>query len=186
MYKLFQSLNLFLTLSYSLAQKGNSLTTTCLSVNSKFDYSWIIDSGATDHMTSCPKLFSSYSLCACNKNFKIADSSFPVIVGIGTVKLTPLLILHDVLHVSNLSCNLSFISIITSDHQCQANFYSSYCEFQELTSGRMIGSAREKDGFYYFEDGSDSDRQCQSTCLNSIFVPKASVEHLHFLVKNGL
>ena len=38
----------------------------------------------------------------------------------------------------------------------------------------MIGNAREKDGLYYFEDGSDSDRQCQSTCLNSVFVPKDS------------
>ena len=74
------------------------------------------------------------------------------------------------LHVPNLSCNLLSISKITSDLQCQTNFYSSYCEFQELTTGRMIGSAEEKDGLYYFDDGSNSSRRCQSTCLNSFSV----------------
>ncbi|KAG2725978.1 hypothetical protein I3760_01G090300 [Carya illinoinensis] len=92
-------------------------------------YSWIIDSGATDHMTGCSKLFSSYSPCAGNKRVKIADGSLSVISGTGTIQLTSLLTLHDVLHVPNLSCNLLSISKLTSDHQCQANFYSSYCEF---------------------------------------------------------
>jgi hypothetical protein len=97
--------------------------------------------------------------------------SLSVIARIGTIKLTSLLTLH-VLHVPNLSCNLLSISKITSDHHCQANFYSSYCKFQELTTGRMIGNAKEKMGLYYFDDGPNLSRQCQSTCLNSVFVSK--------------
>ena len=38
----------------------------------------------------------------------------------------------------------------------------------------MIGSAKEKDGLYYFDDGPDSSRQYQSTCLNSFSVSKDS------------
>jgi hypothetical protein len=123
-------------------------------------------------MTSCSKLFSSYSLCAGNKKVKIIDGSLSVIAKIETIKLTSLLTLHDVLHVPNLSCNLLFISKITSDHQCQANFYSSFCEFQELTTGRMIGSGKEKVVLYYFDNRHHSSRRCQSTCLNSVFGSK--------------
>ncbi|WP_409241125.1 hypothetical protein, partial [Escherichia coli] len=56
----------------------------------------IIDSGATDHMTGFSKLFSSYSPFAGNKRIKIVDGSLSVIAGIGTIKLTLLLTLHDV------------------------------------------------------------------------------------------
>ena len=151
-----------------MVQKGNSLATAFSGVIPNSVLSSIIDSGATDHMIGGSKLFSSYSPCAGNKKVKIADGSLSVIAGIGTIKLTSLLTLHDVLHVPNLSCNLLSISKFTSDHLCQANFYSSYCEFQELTTRRMIGNAKEKDGLCYFDDGPNSSRRCQSTCLNSI------------------
>ena len=36
----------------------------------------------------------------------------------------------------------------------------------------MIGSAKEKDGLYYFEDGPDLSRQFQSTSVNSVSVSK--------------
>ena len=93
-------------------------------------------------MTGCSKRFS-YSPCAGNKKVKLADGSVSAISETGTTKLAPLITLHDVLHVPNLFCNLSSIIKFTYDHQCRANFYSSYCEFQKLTTRRMIGSAKE-------------------------------------------
>ena len=36
----------------------------------------------------------------------------------------------------------------------------------------MIGSAKEKYGLYYFDDGPDLSRQFQSTSVNSIYVSK--------------
>ena len=82
-------------------------------------------------MTSYLKLFSSSSPCACNKKkkVKIADGSLFVIAEIGYVQLFPSLILHNVLHVSNLPCNVPSINKITFDHKCHANFYPLYCEF---------------------------------------------------------
>lgn len=50
--------------SCSMAQKWNYHIACCLNTNS--NTSWIIDSGASDHMTGSSKLFSSYSLCAGN------------------------------------------------------------------------------------------------------------------------
>ena len=140
LYKLFQSPKL------SFVQKGNPLVTAFFGVVPNSIHSWIIDYGATNHMIGCSKIFSSYGPCASSKKVKLADRSFSAIVGMGTIKLTSLITLHDVLHVPNWSCNLLSISEFTFDHQYRANFYSSYCEFQKLTTGRMIGSAKKKMG----------------------------------------
>ena len=117
-------------------------------------------------------MFFSYSPCAGNKKVKLVDGSLSAIAKMGTIKLTSLITLHDVLHVPNLSCNLLSISKFTSDHQCRANFYSSYCEFQKLTTGRMIGNAKEKDGLYYFDDGLALSTQFQSPSVNFVFVSR--------------
>ncbi|ESR50019.1 hypothetical protein CICLE_v10033756mg [Citrus x clementina] len=62
--------------SCSLAQSSNFFTTTFTCINP--NTSWILHSGATDHMTGSSQLFSSYSPCAGNKKVKIAYGSFAI------------------------------------------------------------------------------------------------------------
>ena len=95
--------------SCSLVQKGNHIVASCFSVSSI--HSWIINSGATDHMTWSSKLFSSYIPCAGNQRVKIVDGSFPIVISL-------VLTLHNVLHVPKLSCNLLSISKLTADQNC--------------------------------------------------------------------
>ena len=109
-------------------------------------------------MTSSSQLFSAYSPCAGNKKIKIADESLSVIADMGSVIFSPTLTLHKVLHVSNLSCNLQSISKLTSNLKYRANFFPSFYEFQELTTGRMIGCAKESGGLYFLENGSSMTR----------------------------
>ncbi|XP_058188017.1 uncharacterized protein LOC131304703 [Rhododendron vialii] len=45
---------------------------------------WIIDSGASDHMTGCSFVFYSYSTCSGKDKVRIADGSFSAISGKGT------------------------------------------------------------------------------------------------------
>ncbi|XP_016738875.1 uncharacterized protein [Gossypium hirsutum] len=45
-----------------------------------------------------------------NKKIKVADRSFSTIAGKCTVKISSFFVLHDVLHVPNLACNLISIS----------------------------------------------------------------------------
>ena len=59
---------------------------------------WIIDSGASDHMTGRHNLFYSYTPCN-NKVIKIADGSLSSVAGIGNIRLSQNLILKSVLHV---------------------------------------------------------------------------------------
>lgn len=113
---------------------------------------WIIDLGASDHMTCLFHLFDSYSSCSNNSSVKIADGTLSPIAGIGTITLTNYLSLKSVLHVPSLNFNLISVSKFTTDNSCLAKFSSSSCQFQELSSGRMIGSARFHGGLYFFED----------------------------------
>ncbi|KAH9648489.1 retrotran gag 3 domain-containing protein [Citrus sinensis] len=66
------------TLSGSLAQTGSI-------INALFSHSttapWIINSGASDHMTSISSLFNSYYLCPGNKKVRVADGSLSSIAG---------------------------------------------------------------------------------------------------------
>lgn len=133
-------------------------------------FSWILDSGATNHMIGCSNFFSYYSPCAGNKKIKIADGSLSAIAGIGSIKISPSLTISNVLHVPNLSCNLLSISKLTCDHNCVAKFSHSHCEFQQVGSGRTIGSAREDGRLYFLEDGANSRNLVQNTCFESVSV----------------
>ena len=121
--------------------------------------SWIIDSGASDHMTGCAQLFSSYIPNHGHTKVRIADGSLSPIAGIGTIKINSTLILKSVLHVPKLSCNLLSVSKISKDCNCRVVFSHIGCEFQELNSGKRIGSAREREGLYYFDGDNDENKQ---------------------------
>ncbi|KAI5422106.1 hypothetical protein KIW84_045526 [Lathyrus oleraceus] len=96
LYKLLESP----TPSCSIATKGNFAF---LSVSPS--HTWIVDSGASDQMTGESTLFSSYSPCAGNQKIKTTNDSFLAIADKGSVVLSPMLTLKNVLHVPNLSCN---------------------------------------------------------------------------------
>ncbi|KAG6535832.1 hypothetical protein ZIOFF_000861 [Zingiber officinale] len=61
---------------------------------------WILDSGATDHMTGISQYFSSYTPSAGNQKIKIADGSFATIAGKGKgpVPISQSITVKDVLH----------------------------------------------------------------------------------------
>ncbi|KAG6470271.1 hypothetical protein ZIOFF_071336 [Zingiber officinale] len=59
---------------------------------------WILDSGATDHMTSISQYFSSYTPSAGNQKIKIADGSFATVAGKGLVPISQSITLTNVLH----------------------------------------------------------------------------------------
>ena len=164
----------------SFAQHGKFpvVSFTCSNSNC----TWIIDSGATDHMTGSSSLFSSYKPCAGNRKVKIADGSLSPIAGTGDVKLSTSLTLSNVLHVPKLSCNLISISKLTQDLNCQAKFFHSHCEFQDTASGKMIGNARECGGLYILDEESNSSKIDQeNSCLKTTLVNKDNEIYLwHF------
>ena len=122
---------------------------------------WIIDSGASDHMTGQSQLFHPYLPSSGLNKVCIVDGSFSPIAGKGKIALTPTLTLSSVMHVPKLSCNLFSVSKFTETNNCVAKFFPSYYEFQDLGSGKTIGNAGEIKGLYYFDDGAIREEQVQ-------------------------
>ena len=50
---------------------------------------WIIDFGATDHMTPHSSCFSSYNVLSCNQHINVANGSNTPITGHGNIHLQP-------------------------------------------------------------------------------------------------
>ena len=110
---------------------------------------WIIDSGATDHMTFNSQNFSHRSPTE-TKNVSYADGTPTPVHGAGSVSLSSSLNLSSVLHVPTLSNNLLSISQITKSLNCIVTFWPSHCVFQDITTKKTIGTGREKGGLYYY------------------------------------
>ena len=112
--------------SVSLAQIGSALNAFSCCFNS---IPSIIDSGASDHMTSFSNLFNTYSPCSGSEKIRIVDGSFSPIPLKGLVKLSENIDLKSVLHVPKLTCNILFVSKLTKNSNCRVFFYNSHCEF---------------------------------------------------------
>ncbi|KAK8934710.1 hypothetical protein KSP39_PZI014426 [Platanthera zijinensis] len=123
---------------------------------------WVIDSGATDHMTGSSTGFVSYTPLSGRDKVSIADGSLASIAGKGTIPCSSLT-LSSVLHVPTFTRNLLSISHLTNSMHCSVTFLPSSCVFQDLTTGKVIGSGSMVDGLYVL----DSDAAPPTTALYS-------------------
>ena len=132
-------------------QRGKSTSIfSLLSYKGSYD-KWIVDSGASDHMTSFTIKFMNYKPCKESIGIVVANGSMCKAAGRGDMKSSGLK-LNSVLYVPNLKCNLLSVSKITNDLNCSVTFFPSCCKIQDLTSGRTIGNAEEKNGLYYLSE----------------------------------
>ena len=93
-----------------MANSGKHQILASISLFSKdLSKAWILDSGATDHMTFSEKSFESYEKLAPGKNVQAADGTLLPVVGFGSMKMQPIGTITNALHVPNLFIN--FISV---------------------------------------------------------------------------
>ncbi|RVX23597.1 Retrovirus-related Pol polyprotein from transposon TNT 1-94 [Vitis vinifera] len=151
-----------------LSQVGSGSTTgIAFTANRGGMKPWIVDTGASDHMTGDAAILQNYKPSNGHSSVHIADGSKSKIVGTGSIKLTKDLYLDSVLHVPNLDCNLLSISKLARDLQCVTKFYPNSCVFQDLKSGKMIGSAELCSGLYLLSCGQFSNQVSQASCVQS-------------------
>ena len=117
-----------LNLDKSHASTANFVGTANFAGNAIFlpgnEDEWILDSGASDHMTFQEKFISSHTTIPHFMPIKIPDGSFVPAKSLGDVSLTPLITLKDVLHIPSFSYNLISISKLTKALNCVAHFFS--------------------------------------------------------------
>lgn len=99
--------------------------------------SWIVDSGASDHMTDM-KFFQSFRTCTDSHTVRIANGSCSKVARYGSITSTPNIYLSSVLFVPDLNCNLVSVSKLVQDLRCTAKFLNFSCVFQDSASGRRM------------------------------------------------
>ncbi|XP_068475074.1 uncharacterized protein [Phaseolus vulgaris] len=111
--------------------------------------SWILDSGATDHVCTCLSEFTSYK------------SSKPVLISLpnghsfytsysGTVAFSNRFYLTNVLYVPEFTFNLISASKLASNLNCHLIFSSKNCVIQDNLTKDKIGTVEAKNGLYVF------------------------------------
>ena len=118
-------------------------------MNGKFDdTAWIIDTGATHHVTE------EKSWIFDIKNFECPVGSLPngetVSASlVGFICLLDKISLTRVLYVPNLHCNLLSVSQLIDDLHCIVQFNAYMCAIQDKTK-KLLGTGARRDGLYYF------------------------------------
>ncbi|KAM1512917.1 hypothetical protein ACFX1Z_024415 [Malus domestica] len=109
---------------------------------------WIIDSGATDHVTaSSPLLNPSY--LPHTATIQTPDGSQTSIESISSLQVTPNLKLDHVLKVPKFKVNLLSVSKLTRALNCVVIFFPEFCVVQDVSTRRMIGLGKRHNDLYY-------------------------------------
>ncbi|RVW41703.1 hypothetical protein CK203_082063 [Vitis vinifera] len=143
----------------SVAQPGNA--SACLTHTSSLG-PWILDSGASDHLSGNKDLFSSITTTFALPIVTLANGSQTVVKGIGLALPLPSLPLISVLYTPECPFNLISISKITCTLNCSITFSDKFVTLQDRSTGKTIGIGRESQGLYHLTSDS-SPAVCIST-----------------------
>lgn len=110
------------------------------SFQGKIPNQWLLDTGATDHITFH---FNNY---ISHHNIKpvciTLPNSFQDVTSIaGTVKISNSLLLHNVLYVPSFHVNLIYVTRLLLFEPCYLTFTNSSCIIIQSATERMISSA---------------------------------------------
>jgi hypothetical protein len=135
----------------------------------------IIDSGATDHITSSPKL-----LVNQRKNTLLPPVTMPSgeqapITSIGNLPLNSTVTLKNVLGVPTFKVDLMSVSRITKDLNCSVTFFPYWCILQDLRTKTTIGLGKQRDGLYYLVALASEKPQHPSAATISCHSPSSQV-----------
>lgn len=101
-------------------------------------------------MVNSISLFTS-DITPCHSVVKLPDGKSATVSFIGTVSLSPTLVLKNVLCVPSFRFNLISASKLTTDLHCCLIFLSGYCLIQDLTTWKRIGLGKENSGLYVLQ-----------------------------------
>ena len=110
---------------------------------------WIVNSGASDHMTQESKLFNSYIPCSGKHKVLVANGLNIPVHGKWSIVINKHITLDSVLHVPEMSTNLLSISKLMKSQNYSVTFFSNRCVFQDLIIGKIIGNAEKREDLYY-------------------------------------
>lgn len=108
---------------------------------------WILDIGATDHITFNISLFLDYKSIVHNP-VSLPDGSQANASISGTVAISPFLTLHNVLYIPSFHVNLVYIAKHVESNVFFVQFSVNSCHILQNNSKAMIGIANMQRGLY--------------------------------------
>ena len=112
------------------------MTSVCL-LNFHSTTEWILDSGATDHITYNNDHLE--NLTPCFINICLPNGQSTVVHFKGSLKLTPSITLYDVLLIPDFKFNLISVSKLCQNLSCVIYFHSHNCIIQDPMKKRVLG-----------------------------------------------
>ncbi|CAL9029010.1 unnamed protein product [Prunus brigantina] len=110
---------------------------------------WIIDSGASNHMTFDSTNLKTRTTPSLTSMANANGQSYPV-TGAGTVDLSPNLTLEHVLLVPSLSQNLLSVGQVTEQLNCFVLIYPLFCLLQDIRTQEIIGRGTKRGGLWHW------------------------------------
>lgn len=136
---------------------------------------WIIDSGATDHITAHLGIL--VNPVPCNAFLQLPNGHTINVTHVGDVCLTPTLILHRVLCVPTFAHNLLSIPKLLLDTNSNAFFTASTCSIQDPVSKKELEIGKIEDGLFIFTASPESSFTSVSSFCNQLSSISADLWH---------
>ncbi|KAK9681660.1 hypothetical protein RND81_10G018600 [Saponaria officinalis] len=109
---------------------------------------WIVDTGATDHMTSHVDLLHDVGSLSRPVLVALPDESTKRVHQIGRLVLTPHIVLTHVLVVPDFQRNLLSVRKLLSSSNLTVIFISHECQFHDLSSKVIVATAKKRGDLY--------------------------------------
>ena len=146
-------------------QQQQPIVSNCTGISLIPGHVWIIDSGATHHVCHDIRLFESFDDVTVTSSIMLPNGQNVDISRVGTVRLTSLLVLHNVLFVPSFRYNLISVSSLTKSLPCSLTFSDDHCFIQDNMQGLRIGMSNRVGNLYYlifFENKKAYTSSCNS------------------------
>ncbi|GKA90799.1 retrovirus-related pol polyprotein from transposon TNT 1-94 [Tanacetum coccineum] len=135
--------------SVNTVQSGMKFKSNVFLANS-LNNTWLIDTGASDHMVNDSNLLSSV-LPSTHTTIYTANGGSSPVIGEGSTDLSKSLSLNSVLIVPALEYNILSVSKITVALKCTVTFWPQFCTFQDIVTRQVLGCGVRKGNLYYLD-----------------------------------
>ncbi|GJX52152.1 putative RNA-directed DNA polymerase [Tanacetum coccineum] len=117
-----------------------------------FNFGWIIDSGANQHITNSTKNMTNViDISDLNINVGHPNRTIAKINHVGNLKLTNNVVLFDVLVIPEYTVSLLSVNKMIKDSKLHVGFNEYDCVIQDLKKETVLGTGSESGGLYVFD-----------------------------------
>ena len=110
---------------------------------------WIIDSGASDHMTGCLEAMMNVVKCTREQRINLPTGATSKITHCGDVQLRNGIVLKNVLYIPSFKHNLLSVQKLSKDQEMKVEFHSDFCVLHMKKNGQISGVGKVLHGLYY-------------------------------------